>query len=148
MVSSVGKFGVKWRNLILALVGTKYRFYHRGKLTNSTKICQFRWFRSKPELFLITGLFSFLTPINLVSAINQVINQVLNLIFNLETQDFLVLFDLRVTLNKINQSEHGIFGFESHFTCSVLPPFGSTGFLPLIYLLDIFPQYQSYGETK
>ena len=36
-------------NLILALVGTEYQFYHRGKLTKSTKVGQFCYFRSKPR---------------------------------------------------------------------------------------------------
>ena len=79
-------------NLILALVVTQYQFYHRGKLTTMieqryiNKDMLFSLISLMPDLCLIKGLFSFLKPINLVSAINQVINQVLNSIFNLETQ--------------------------------------------------------------
>ena len=42
VASSDGMFGVQVLNLILAFVGTKYQFYHRGKLTKSTKTCHFR----------------------------------------------------------------------------------------------------------
>ena len=73
---------IQWMILMLAVVGTQYQFYHHCKLTKSTKICQFRWFGSKPELLLINGLFLLIV---IVSAINQQINQVLNSIFNPET---------------------------------------------------------------
>ena len=95
VLSSDGKFGVQWMKIILVLVGTQYRFYHRGNLTKSPKICQFCWFLSKPELCLITGLISFLTPINLKSGNKS------SLKLNLQPWNprFLVyLFYIRMTL--------------------------------------------------